>query len=166
MNQRVSSAFVDLFWIVFSAFDQDTTWKHVIMTTASNKHSLDTRNGQFSHLLVISLQRSNVVQDDYRRGRPKWWNGSTNGTGRSIATLISVCQLLMQGDFPLTSHCPLQFGTLRCSLTCTHSAAKWNGICSGDNTRVRGCLCSYYVSYALSQRDTTSVCEIEVAEAS
>ena len=63
------------------------------MTTASNKHSLDTRNGQFSHLLVISLHQSNVVQDDYRRGRlgrPKWRKGSTNGTGRLITTLISV----------------------------------------------------------------------------
>ena len=93
MNQKVSSAFVDIFRSMFSAFDLDATRKPVIMTTASNKHSLDTRNGQFSHLLVISLHQSNVVQDDYRRGRlgrPKWWNGSTNGTGRSITTLISV----------------------------------------------------------------------------
>ena len=37
----------------------------------------------------------------------------------------------------------------------TISIAKWNGICSGDNTRVRGCLCICYVSYALSQRDIT-----------
>ena len=58
MKQNVSWTFVDLFRSIFSAFDLDATIKHVLMTTSSNKHSLDTRNGQFSHLLVISLRRS------------------------------------------------------------------------------------------------------------
>ena len=77
-----------------------------------------------------------------------------------------ICQILASRDFVPTSGHHLQFGTLPCSLACTHSAAKWNGFCSGDNTRGRGCLCSYYVSYALSQRVTTSCNEIKVVEAS
>ena len=146
--------------------DSYATMEHVTPITAANKRSLDIKNVQFSHLLIFSLRQSDVVG---RRLEKDVQSGE-------LVVLVPprevsqqqwlICQILASRDFVPTSGHHLQFGTLPCSLACTHSAAKWNGFCSGDNTRGRGCLCSYYVSYALSQRVTTSCNEIKVVEAS
>jgi len=91
-----------------------------------------------------------------RRGRPKWWQSPIDITTRCIAMIVT--RLPNFGVKRLRTDVWSSFTVRHSSMFIdvhTQSVAKWNGICSGDNTRVRGCLCICYVSYALSQRDIT-----------
>ena len=136
--------------------DSYATMEHVTPITAANKRSLDIKNVQFSHLLSFFFATERCRRKTLRRGRPKWWQSPIDITTRCIAMIVT--RLPNFGVKRLRTDLWSSFTVRHSSMFIdvhTQSVAKWNGICSGDNTRVRGCLCICYVSYALSQRDIT-----------
>jgi len=99
------------------------SWTHLRPESTLNrpqsrtKRSLDTKNGQFTHLLIFFLcVRAMSLEDAWKR-TSKVTMGSTNGIGRYNATFMS---------------CLPNFGVKRLhadvwsSFTVLHSAAKWN----------------------------------------
>jgi len=65
------------------------TYGHVVLATTANKRSLNTKNGQFTHLLIFFMCVERCRRKTLRKERTKWRCRSTNGIERLITTLRS-----------------------------------------------------------------------------
>ena len=68
------------------------TYEHVVLATTANKRSLNTKNGQFTHLLIFFMCVERCRRKTLRKERTKWRCRSTNGIERLITTLRSCVQ--------------------------------------------------------------------------